>query len=158
MFSNQCSSGEDARIDTLQNCSIRSPWVSTVLDCDSGSLYDVSISDSALLQFLQKSKLDCERLAALHCALLYFQHTEGLEMQVGKQPPLNCFPLTDILYKWYQPKRRPDSPGSAKMLISWSALTSFIGPGCPETFVSITTPCKVLLLKPNFLHSLTTLA
>ncbi|KAL2309064.1 hypothetical protein Nmel_005243 [Mimus melanotis] len=74
--------GEDARIDTLQNCSIRSPWVSTVLDCNAGSLYDVSISDSALLQFLQKSKRDCERLAALHCALLYFQHTEGLEMQI----------------------------------------------------------------------------
>ncbi|NXY57638.1 GSAP protein, partial [Callaeas wilsoni] len=74
--------GEDARIDTLHNCSIRSPWVSTVLDCDAGSLYDVSISDSALLQFLQKSKRDCERLAALHCALLYFQHTEDLEMQI----------------------------------------------------------------------------
>ncbi|NWV69560.1 GSAP protein, partial [Malurus elegans] len=74
--------GEDARIDTLQNCSIRSPWVSTVLDCEAGSLYAVSISDSALLQFLHKSKLDCERLAALHCALLYFQHTEDLEMQI----------------------------------------------------------------------------
>ncbi|NXD98505.1 GSAP protein, partial [Chaetorhynchus papuensis] len=74
--------GEDARIDTLQNCSIRSPWVSAALDCEAGSLYDVSISDSALLQFLQKSKRDCERLAALHCALLYFQHTEDLEMQI----------------------------------------------------------------------------
>ncbi|NXY16267.1 GSAP protein, partial [Atrichornis clamosus] len=74
--------GEDARIDTLQNCSIRSPLVSTVLDCEAGSLYAMSISDSALLQFLQKSKRDCERLAALHCALLYFQHTEDLEMQI----------------------------------------------------------------------------
>ncbi|NWH32060.1 GSAP protein, partial [Chloropsis hardwickii] len=74
--------GEDARIDMLQNCSIRSPWVSTALDCNAGSLYDVSISDSALLQFLQQSKRDCERLAALHCALLYFQHTEDLEMQI----------------------------------------------------------------------------
>ncbi|NXM64644.1 GSAP protein, partial [Illadopsis cleaveri] len=74
--------GEDARIDTLQNCSIRSPWVSAVLDCDTRSLYNVSISDSALLRFLQKSKRDCERLAALHCALLYFQHTEDLEMQI----------------------------------------------------------------------------
>ncbi|XP_059703401.1 gamma-secretase-activating protein isoform X6 [Haemorhous mexicanus] len=74
--------GEDARIDTLQNCSIQSPWVSAVLDCNAGSLYDVSISDSALLQLLQKSKRDCERLAALHCALLYFQYTEDLEMQI----------------------------------------------------------------------------
>ncbi|XP_066174816.1 gamma-secretase-activating protein [Sylvia atricapilla] len=74
--------GEDARIDTLQNCSIRSPWVSTVLDCNAGILYSMSINDSALLQFLQRSKRDCERLAALHCALLYFQHTEDLEMQI----------------------------------------------------------------------------
>ncbi|RMC10378.1 hypothetical protein DUI87_13181 [Hirundo rustica rustica] len=74
--------GEDARIDALQNCSIRSPWVSAVLDGDAGSLYGVSISDSALLQLLQRSKRDSERLAALHCALLYFQHTEDLEMQI----------------------------------------------------------------------------
>ncbi|NWR30671.1 GSAP protein, partial [Tachuris rubrigastra] len=74
--------GEDARIDMLQNCSIRSPLVSRVLDCEAGSLYAVSISDSTLLQLLQKSKQDSERLAALHCALLYFQHTEDLEMQI----------------------------------------------------------------------------
>ncbi|XP_063011645.1 gamma-secretase-activating protein isoform X4 [Melospiza melodia melodia] len=74
--------GEDARIDTLQNCSIRCPWVSAALDCSAGSLYHVSISDSALLQLLHQSKRDCERLAALHCALLYFQHTEDLEMQI----------------------------------------------------------------------------
>ncbi|NXC94081.1 GSAP protein, partial [Certhia familiaris] len=74
--------GEDARIDALQNCSVRSPWVAAVLDCQAGSLYKVSLSVSALLQFLQESKQDCERLAALHCALLYFQHTEDLEMQI----------------------------------------------------------------------------
>ncbi|XP_063179580.1 gamma-secretase-activating protein isoform X2 [Chroicocephalus ridibundus] len=74
--------GEDARIDMLQNCSIRSPLTSTVLDCCVGSMYAVSISDSALLQFLQNSKQDSERLAALHCALLHFRHTEDLEMQI----------------------------------------------------------------------------
>ncbi|NWU48578.1 GSAP protein, partial [Dromas ardeola] len=74
--------GIDARIDMLQNCSIRSPLTSTVLDCHVGSMYAVSISDSALLQFLQNSKQDSERLAALHCALLHFRHTEDLEMQI----------------------------------------------------------------------------
>ncbi|KAM7131152.1 gamma-secretase-activating protein isoform 1-T1 [Ciconia maguari] len=74
--------GEDARIDVLQNCPIRSPLMSTVLDCHVGSMYAVSISDSALLQFLQNSKRDSERLAALHCALLYFRCTEDLEMQI----------------------------------------------------------------------------
>ncbi|XP_064300287.1 gamma-secretase-activating protein [Phalacrocorax carbo] len=74
--------GEAARIDKLQNCSIRSPVTSTVLDCHVGSMYAMSISDSALLQFLQNSKRDSERLAALHCALLHFRHMEDLEMQV----------------------------------------------------------------------------
>ncbi|XP_065709953.2 gamma-secretase-activating protein isoform X1 [Patagioenas fasciata] len=74
--------GEDARIDMLQNCLIRSPLKSTVLDCNVGRMYAVSISDSAVLRFLQNSKRDSERLAALHCALLYFQHMEDLEMQV----------------------------------------------------------------------------
>ncbi|XP_074022180.1 gamma-secretase-activating protein isoform X2 [Numenius arquata] len=74
--------GEDARIDMLQNCSIRSPLTSTVLDCHVGSMYAVSISDSALLQFLHNSKRDSERLAALHCALLHFRHTEDLEMEI----------------------------------------------------------------------------
>ncbi|KFQ70883.1 Gamma-secretase-activating protein, partial [Phaethon lepturus] len=74
--------GEDARIDMLQNCYIRSPLMSTVLDCHVGCIYAVSISDSALLQFLQNSKRDSERLAALHCALLHFRHTEDLEVQI----------------------------------------------------------------------------
>ncbi|KAM4672549.1 gamma-secretase-activating protein isoform 3-T3 [Amazona ochrocephala] len=74
--------GEDARIGTLQNYSILSPLMSTVLDCHIGSMYAVSISESALLHLLQNSKRDSERLAALHCALLYFQHTEDLEMQI----------------------------------------------------------------------------
>ncbi|XP_065486659.1 gamma-secretase-activating protein isoform X4 [Caloenas nicobarica] len=74
--------GEDARIDMLQNCSIRSLLTSTVLDCCVGSVYAVSISDSAILRFLQNSKRDSERLAALHCALLYFRHTGDLETQI----------------------------------------------------------------------------
>ncbi|NXH12113.1 GSAP protein, partial [Bucco capensis] len=74
--------GEDARIDTLPNCYIRSPLTSTVLDCHVGRMYAVSISDSALLRLLQSSKRDSERLAALHCALLCFRLTEDLEMQI----------------------------------------------------------------------------
>ncbi|XP_068783135.1 gamma-secretase-activating protein isoform X1 [Struthio camelus] len=74
--------GENARIDRLCNCSIQSPLVSTVLDCSAGSIYAVSISDNALLQFLWNSKQDSERLAALHCALLYVGSTADLEMQI----------------------------------------------------------------------------
>lgn len=74
--------GEDARIDMLPNCSIQSPLVSTVLDCCIGRLYAMSISDSALLKFLQNSKRDSERLAALHCALLCVRSTTDLEMKI----------------------------------------------------------------------------
>ena len=90
-FSILCSSGEDARIDTLQNCSIQSPLMSTILDGCVGRMYAVSISDSALLQFLQKSKRDSERLAALHCALLCVRSTADLEMKVGKEPSVSSF-------------------------------------------------------------------
>ncbi|XP_010724396.1 gamma-secretase-activating protein [Meleagris gallopavo] len=66
----------------LPNCSIQSPLVSTVLDCCIGRMYAVSISDSALLKFLQNSKRDSERLAALHCALLCVRSTTDLEMKI----------------------------------------------------------------------------
>ncbi|NWW37717.1 GSAP protein, partial [Panurus biarmicus] len=74
--------GEAARVDALGSGCLRCPWVSALLDCGAGNLCSVSLSPSALLQFLQDSQRDCERLAALHCALLYFQHTEDLEMQI----------------------------------------------------------------------------
>lgn len=75
----------------LPNCSIQSPLVSTVLDCCIGRLYAMSISDSALLKFLQNSKRDSERLAALHCALLCVRSTTDLEMKVGKEFLLSSF-------------------------------------------------------------------
>ncbi|XP_015737900.1 gamma-secretase-activating protein isoform X2 [Coturnix japonica] len=74
--------GEDARIDMLPSCSIQSPLVSTVLDCCMGRMYAVSISDSALLKFLQSSERDSERLAALHCALLCVRSTTDLETKI----------------------------------------------------------------------------
>ncbi|NXR10432.1 GSAP protein, partial [Semnornis frantzii] len=74
--------GEDARIDELQNCCIRSLLMSAALDCRTGRMYAVSISASALLCFLQGSQQDSQRLAALHCALLYFQLPEDLQTQI----------------------------------------------------------------------------
>ncbi|NXY83546.1 GSAP protein, partial [Alcedo cyanopectus] len=74
--------GEDARIELLQTCSIRCPLTSRVVDCQLGSVYALSISASALLQLLHDSREDSERLAALHCALLHFQLTQDLEMQI----------------------------------------------------------------------------
>lgn len=129
----------------LQNCSIQSPLMSTVLDCRVGSMYAVSISDSALLQFLQNSKQDSERLAALHCALLYFRHTEDLEMQVRKEPPLSFFSnwccIQSSVRAWMIPAKEEKSWltcfGSARSLISWAAWIALLVKAVLKTFISV---------------------
>ncbi|XP_027585810.1 gamma-secretase-activating protein isoform X2 [Pipra filicauda] len=138
--------GEDARIDTLQNCPIRSPLVSTVLDCEAGSLYAVSISDSTLLQLLQKSKQDSERLAALHCALLYFQHTEDLEMQIIRWMSENlstCHsfdPIQEFIVASLYCRMCPETQNLDKLL-PYTSLLDWIGvvPGviCATDIISL---------------------
>uniref|UniRef100_A0A8C5TN86 Gamma-secretase activating protein n=1 Tax=Malurus cyaneus samueli TaxID=2593467 RepID=A0A8C5TN86_9PASS len=141
--------GIDARIDTLQNCSIRSPWVSTVLDCEAGSLYAVSISDSALLQFLHKSKQDCERLAALHCALLYFQHTEDLEMQIIRWISENlstCHsfdPIQEFIIASLYCRMCPETQNLDKLL-PYTSLHDWIGVFLYESSLYSCFPCNTL--------------
>lgn len=55
-----------------------------VLDSDTGRLFTLEVNKQALLQFLWDSKLDHDRLAALHCALLHLGSTADLEAQVGE--------------------------------------------------------------------------
>ncbi|XP_030072947.1 gamma-secretase-activating protein isoform X2 [Microcaecilia unicolor] len=75
--------GEQARIDVLlQSPCVQAPLEGTLLDCCSGTLFTVRISRLHLLKLLQNSKLDCQRLAALHCALLYFENLMYSEAQV----------------------------------------------------------------------------
>ncbi|XP_007063850.2 gamma-secretase-activating protein isoform X1 [Chelonia mydas] len=74
--------GEDARINMLHKSSIQSPFKSAVWDCCSGRTFTVRINECSLMQFLWNSKLDSDRLAALHCALLHVRNTTDLEMQI----------------------------------------------------------------------------
>ncbi|XP_074920683.1 gamma-secretase-activating protein [Chelonoidis abingdonii] len=74
--------GEDARISMLHKSSIQSPFKSAVWDCCSERMFTVRINESSLMQFLWNSKLDSDKLAALHCALLHVRSTTDLEMQI----------------------------------------------------------------------------
>uniref|UniRef100_A0A8C8VJ50 Gamma-secretase activating protein n=1 Tax=Pelusios castaneus TaxID=367368 RepID=A0A8C8VJ50_9SAUR len=74
--------GEDAQINMLHSSSIQSPFKSAVWDCCSGRIFTVRINECSLVKFLWNSKLDSDRLAALHCALLHVRNTADLEMQI----------------------------------------------------------------------------
>ncbi|XP_033048857.1 gamma-secretase-activating protein isoform X2 [Trachypithecus francoisi] len=74
--------GNNEMIDMLPHCPLQSLPGSLVLDCCSGKLYRVLLSQSSLLQLLQNTRLDCEKMAALHCALYCGQGTRFLEGQI----------------------------------------------------------------------------
>uniref|UniRef100_A0A8D0H6E8 Gamma-secretase activating protein n=1 Tax=Sphenodon punctatus TaxID=8508 RepID=A0A8D0H6E8_SPHPU len=74
--------GENARINELHSSSIQSTLKATVLDCCSGKMLRVRIDECALLRYLWNSKLDSDRLAALHCALLLVGSKTDLEKQI----------------------------------------------------------------------------
>ncbi|XP_063582178.1 gamma-secretase-activating protein isoform X4 [Pongo abelii] len=74
--------GNNEMIDMLPHCPLQSLSGSLVLDCCSGKLYRALLSQSSLLQLLQNTRLDCEKMAALHCALYCGQGTQFLEGQI----------------------------------------------------------------------------
>lgn len=55
---------------------------SLVLDCYSGKVYRVTFDQSYLLRFLWNARLDCERMAALHCILSCSQDPGFPEEQI----------------------------------------------------------------------------
>ncbi|PNI21962.1 GSAP isoform 8 [Pan troglodytes] len=73
--------GNNEMIDMLPHCPLQSLSGSLVLDCCSGKLYRALLSQSSLLQLLQNTCLDCEKMAALHCALYCGQGAQFLEGQ-----------------------------------------------------------------------------
>ncbi|XP_057158874.1 gamma-secretase-activating protein isoform X7 [Pan paniscus] len=74
--------GNNEMIDMLPHCPLQSLSGSLVLDCCSGKLYRALLSQSSLLQLLQNTCLDCEKMAALHCALYCGQGAQFLEGQI----------------------------------------------------------------------------
>nr|XP_056702451.1 gamma-secretase-activating protein [Euleptes europaea] len=76
--------GEDAKINGLHKSPIVSPLKSMVLDLSTGRMFTLEINKQALLQFLWNSKLDSDRLAALHCLLLHVGSTTEMETEIIK--------------------------------------------------------------------------
>ncbi|XP_019399156.1 PREDICTED: gamma-secretase-activating protein [Crocodylus porosus] len=74
--------GEDASIKLLHDTSIQSICKLTLLDCCSGRLFTVKINEDSLMRFMWNSKLDRDRLAALHCALVHLGSAADLEDQI----------------------------------------------------------------------------
>ncbi|XP_064230906.1 gamma-secretase-activating protein isoform X3 [Aotus nancymaae] len=74
--------GNNEMIDMLPHSPLQSLSGSLVLDCCSGKLYRVMLSQSSLLQLLQNTRLDCEKMATLHCALSCGQGAQFLEGQI----------------------------------------------------------------------------
>ncbi|XP_010342935.1 gamma-secretase-activating protein isoform X2 [Saimiri boliviensis] len=74
--------GNNEMIDMLPHSPLQSLPGSLVLDCCSGKLYKVMLSQSSLLQLLQNTRLDCEKMATLHCALSCGQGAQFLEGQI----------------------------------------------------------------------------
>ncbi|XP_025028983.1 gamma-secretase-activating protein isoform X3 [Python bivittatus] len=74
--------GEDAEINQLNTSTVFSPVKSSILDRSTGRIFTVAMNQKALLQFLWNSKLDNDKLAALHCLLLHVGSTVDLENQI----------------------------------------------------------------------------
>uniref|UniRef100_A0A2K5SDX6 Gamma-secretase activating protein n=1 Tax=Cebus imitator TaxID=2715852 RepID=A0A2K5SDX6_CEBIM len=74
--------GNNEMIDMLPHSPLQSLSGSLVLDCCSGKLYRAMLSQSSLLRLLQNTRLDCEKMATLHCALSCGQGAQFLEGQI----------------------------------------------------------------------------
>ncbi|XP_035109899.2 gamma-secretase-activating protein isoform X9 [Callithrix jacchus] len=74
--------GNNEMIDMLPHSPLQSLSGSLVLDYCSGKLYRAMLSQSSLLQLLQKTRLDCEKMATLHCALSCGHGAQLLEGQI----------------------------------------------------------------------------
>ena len=70
-------------IDMLPHSPLQSLSGSLVLDSRSGKLYRVLLNQSYLVEFLRSARLDCERMALLHCALSHGRDPRRLEAKVG---------------------------------------------------------------------------
>ena len=70
-------------IDMLPHSPLQSLSGSLVLDSRSGKLYRALLNQSYLVEFLRNARLDCERMALLHCALSGGRDPRQLEAKVG---------------------------------------------------------------------------
>ncbi|KAB1276642.1 Gamma-secretase-activating protein [Camelus dromedarius] len=74
--------GNNEVIDMLPHRPFQSLSGSLVLDGGSGKLYRVLLNQSYLLEFLRDTRLDCERMALLHCVLSCGRDPQRLEAKI----------------------------------------------------------------------------
>ncbi|XP_039616966.1 gamma-secretase-activating protein isoform X2 [Polypterus senegalus] len=76
-------SGQDSEICSLSSKSIIvSTPDATLIDVQMGKIWKASLSHSALLEFLHRSKFDSHKLGALHCAVVYLAREENLDVEI----------------------------------------------------------------------------
>ncbi|XP_060160760.1 gamma-secretase-activating protein isoform X2 [Globicephala melas] len=74
--------GNSEVIDMLPHSPLQSLSGSLVLDWGSGKLYRALLNQSYLLEFLWNTRLDCEKLALLHCVLSCGRDPRRLEAKI----------------------------------------------------------------------------
>ncbi|XP_064343727.1 gamma-secretase-activating protein isoform X7 [Camelus dromedarius] len=74
--------GNNEVIDMLPHRPFQSLSGPLVLDGGSGKLYRVLLNQSYLLEFLRDTRLDCERMALLHCVLSCGRDPQRLEAKI----------------------------------------------------------------------------
>ncbi|XP_065739895.1 gamma-secretase-activating protein isoform X5 [Phocoena phocoena] len=74
--------GNSEVIDMLPHSPLQSLSGSLVLDWGSGKLYRALLNQSYLLEFLWNTRLDCEKLALLHCVLSCGRDSRRLEAKI----------------------------------------------------------------------------
>nr|XP_031535614.1 gamma-secretase-activating protein isoform X2 [Vicugna pacos] len=74
--------GNNEVIDMLPHRPFQSLSGTLVLDGGSGKLYRVLLNQSYLLEFLRDTRLDCERMALLHCVLSCGRDPRRLEAKI----------------------------------------------------------------------------
>ncbi|XP_019600128.2 gamma-secretase-activating protein isoform X2 [Rhinolophus sinicus] len=76
------STGNNEVIDMLPHSPLQSLSGSLVLDWCSGKLYRAFLNQSYLLEFLWNTRLDCEKIAVLHCVLSCGRDPQFLEAKI----------------------------------------------------------------------------
>ncbi|KFO37578.1 Gamma-secretase-activating protein [Fukomys damarensis] len=74
--------GNHTMANVLPQSTLQSLSGSLVLDWGYGKLYRAALNPPFLLQLLGASRLDCERMAALHCLLACGREQQALEAQI----------------------------------------------------------------------------
>lgn len=88
--------GNNEVMDMLPHGPLQSLSGSLVLNSCSGKLHRASLNQSYLLRLLWDTRLDCEKMALLHCVLSHGQDLEFLEAQVETQLKFKNWPIDNI--------------------------------------------------------------